>query len=196
MGRYTTGYISTGQAMRIELNYLFKKGYIKKNCHISGSLSWNNGNSINIETIYTNEEKYILLKYTNTSWEGEKKHIETKIQLFAIPSNLGKGEVLYFICPQSGRLCRILYKCYGSLIFKCRRAYSIRIYYSTQMQSKHFYYNEKYFQVEKMLNKLESERRSYYYKGKPTKRLNKIIKLQQDLESLDSIRFNFLQNFL
>ena len=58
MGRNSTGCEIVSQVQRIELSYLLKRGVIKKGHHISSSLSWNNGGSINIETKYYKNEKY------------------------------------------------------------------------------------------------------------------------------------------
>jgi hypothetical protein len=197
MGRHTTGIITTGQACRIELKYLLKQGYIQKDCRIPRTLSWSDGSSMQIYSVYTNSEKYIKLTYTLTERAtGKKFEYDYEIELVEIPSNLGKGNVLFFVCPESYNRCRILYRCYGYHKFKCRKAYRTRIYYNLQIQSEHYYNNERYFRTEEKLNKLESERRSYYYKGKPTKRLKRILKLQQDLQRLDSIRFSFFSEYL
>lgn len=197
MGRNTTGSITTGQAMRIELKYLFKNGYLVKNGHVSGNLSWNNGSSISIKSAFTESQKNIILTYTVTDRNsGQKSNYEETIYFDSVPSNLGKGRIYYFVCPESGQRCKILYMCYGSHVFKARKAYHNRIYYELQVQSKQYYYNERYFQVEKMLNKLYSERKSYYYKGRPTKRLKKLKKLQQDIVKLDQIRFLNFSSFL
>jgi hypothetical protein len=39
MGRHTTGIVTNKGALRIELKYLFKNGFLKKNCVYIGSLS-------------------------------------------------------------------------------------------------------------------------------------------------------------
>ena len=124
MGRYTTGAITTKEAIRIELSYLIKMGMIRKGFKLSTSLSWNNNYSIQIETSYGIEvENYIRLIYILTDGEGNKKNYDYKIRLVAIPSNLRKGEVLYFSCPITSNKCRVLYRCYGSTIWKSRDAY-------------------------------------------------------------------------
>lgn len=185
MGRNTSGYISTGQALRIELSLLIKQGYIRKGFKTSSTIDWTNGASIGIRTEYTSTNKYIQLDYCIETAEGIKQTYSRIIELFAVPSNLGKGEILYFICPESGRMCRILYKCYGSHVWKSRKAYRNRIYYLKQMLSKRSYYLESYLNTEKQLTNLLSQRRSYYYMGRPTKRLQRIKKLQKDLARLD-----------
>lgn len=196
MGRYTTGYVCTSEVMRIELSLLIKQGYIRKGCKVSGTLSWSNGSQVSIRSEYTSTKKYISLHYSITTAEGITLQYDRCIQLISIPSNLGKGEIIYFICPASGRRCRILYKCYGSHIWKSRQAYTGRIYYLKQMLTKRSYYLEAYLEAEKQLAQLLSERKSYTYKGKPTKRLQRIEKLQKDMERFDALTWQYAPGFI
>jgi hypothetical protein len=46
MGRWSTGAITTDGAIKLELSYLLKNGYIKKGYNTSASLSWTDGSSI------------------------------------------------------------------------------------------------------------------------------------------------------
>jgi hypothetical protein len=190
MGRYSTGAITTGEAIRIELSYLLKKGCIQKGKQLSGSISWTNDNSIGFESCYTEEEAYIRLKYQNTnrSTKEETTH-DYKIQLTTIPSNLGKGEVLYFVCPVSGRNCRILYQCYGSTIWKSRSAYQNRIYYKTQSCSKYDYHNNRYWQLTKDLDILLHKRVKDHYKGELTRLNIRILKLRERQNHHDNMRW-------
>ena len=129
MGRHSTGACTTGEVHRIELSYLLRQGFIRKNGKVSGTLSWNSGGSISFESAFTEEERYIrLVYYLESSYSGEKTNHDYKILLTTIPSNLGRGEIIYFVCPATGRRARILYRCYGSPIWKCRAAYHYRIY--------------------------------------------------------------------
>jgi hypothetical protein len=82
MGRRLTGAWTTGETVRIELSYLLKHGYIKKNCTISGTLSWTNGRRISITASFTEEERYLRISYITTSnYSGEKSNHDDKIQL-------------------------------------------------------------------------------------------------------------------
>lgn len=189
MGRQSTGAISTREACRIELNFLLRQGLIKKGYSLQGQLSWTNGNEISIITSYTEEEKYIRLIYTLTETTGEKKKYDYKIKFAEVPSNLGRGSILYFICPVSWNYCRILYKCYGSHIWKSRKAYTIRIYYENQNCSKYDYFNTRYWQIEKQINKQEAQKKSYFYKGIETKRFLKLLKLREKKEKFEELRW-------
>ena len=59
MGRFSTGAITTGEAQRIELSWLIKQGWISKGGIISGTLSWNNGSEISINTEIKEGKGYI-----------------------------------------------------------------------------------------------------------------------------------------
>lgn len=191
MGRDRTGAETTAGVKRIELSYLLRAGYLRKWEIAPITLSWsdnwgNSGGSIGIEPHYTDEDAYIKLKYTITHRDtGEKQEFDYNIDLEERPSNLGRGSVLYFVCPETYKLCRILYQAYGSNIFKSRGAYNNRIYYPLQVSSKLGIYNDKYWELEKKLNKLQEGRASYQYKGRPTKkriRINRLIDKQTEAD--------------
>lgn len=130
MGRNRTGICTTKGSLRIELSYLLKNGYLEKGKIISGSLSWTSGASISIICHNREKERSIQLIYQVSKGGGEKVSYDYKVQLIGVPSNLGKGEILYFLCPQSSKRCRILYSAYSSGIFKSRETFKHRIYYS------------------------------------------------------------------
>ncbi len=136
MGRNSTA-TTTAAVCKLELKLLLRDKMLQKDCHYTGSLTWTNGSSCNFESKYHEEEKYVRLQYTLTELgSGKKLEYNYKIELITLPSNLGKGEVLYFVCPQTARPCRILYRAYDSHIYKSREAYTNRIYYPLQVSSK------------------------------------------------------------
>lgn len=42
-------------------------------------------------------------------WDYEGEHRKVSVSLCSEPSNLGKGQVWYFLCPYTGRKCRTLF---------------------------------------------------------------------------------------
>lgn len=183
MGRDSTEIMTTNEALKIELSYLFKNGYIRKGCKIIGSLSWNNDSSIDIETSYDNPAgNYIRLIYSLTDRMGNKNDIDTKILLVEKHSNLGKGKVVYFKCPVSCHRCRILYMCYGSSVFMSRLAYSIRIYYPCQLSTKFDHDNDRYWSLHRKIEHIQNNRRDQEtYRGNITHYALRLERLQ-DLE--------------
>jgi hypothetical protein len=193
MGRRSTGSMTTNVACRIELSYLLKKGYIVKGRRLNRILGWTNGSNISIETNYT-DEKYIWLRYTNTNIStNEKTDYDYKIYLHEAPSNLGKGNVLYFICPSDGHYCRILYKCYGSPIWKSRLAYRNRIYYLSQVGSKLDRFNDRFWQIDGKLKTLQEKAVKSQYKGKKTRLIQRIEWLENRQNYFDEMRWTILQ---
>lgn len=175
MGRWSTGSWQIQEAARIELSFLLKHGYLKKGKLVRGTLQWHRRGeptgSITIISSYFENEVWLRLMYKLTDRAtGEVKEYDYKIYLEAVPSNLGKSEVLYFVCPVSGRRCRILYRAYGYERWKSREAYQNRLYYPGQKCSKYGRDNERFFRTEEVLEKLEKLRRTSTYKGKPTNR--------------------------
>ena len=190
MGRRSTGAITTGEVIRIELSYLLKNGYIKKGKYILGSLTWTNGSSIHFESHLETHIPYIRLAYQNTdSYSGEITKQDYKIYLTTIPSNLSRGQIYYFICPITGRRCRILYKCYGSLIWKSRFAYRHRIYYHTQVCSKYDYHNTRYWNLTRELETLYKRGKKSHYRGKDTRLIYRIDQLEARLNYHDNMRW-------
>lgn len=176
MGRSSSGKITTSGSERLELSFLIHSGYIRKGFQ-SGIINWNNGSSSRIESVFTEEGKYIRLIYQIKKESGEIIPKNYQIRLESIPSNLGKGEVYYFICPISGKRSRILYRCYGSQIFKSRNAYRNRIYYPSQIVSKNYYHSERKFSLESQISKLQSQIRKSHYQGNETRLMQRIRKL-------------------
>lgn len=197
MGRQSTGAITTREITRIELSYLLRQGFIKKGQVISGILSWNNGSKIGIESFYNNEERCLKLSYCFTSNEtGEREDFEYSIQLTTIPSNLGRGEIVYFLCPITGRRARILYKCYGSKIWKSKGAYRHRIYYASQQCSKYDLHNIRYWALEKEIERCIGRSKKKHYQGNETRLRNRIKLLEEKKNYHDWARWAFLPKTL
>ncbi|RYY68059.1 MAG: hypothetical protein EOO13_13310 [Chitinophagaceae bacterium] len=197
MARPSTGAWSVYESLRIEMTFLLKKGFIRKGCIITGPMSWTNqhgqaSGSIHFKSSYlgTPESNYIELSYTLAS-NGEKKKRNYKVYLHEQPSNLGKGSVLYFLCPQSDRKCRILYSAYGSDLFKSREAYRNRLYYDCQQASKLSKYNDTYWRLESHLKKLQKQ--ACYgertYNGLLTKKAVRYKRLAWKQMRMDELRW-------
>lgn len=191
MGRNSTGAVTTAEVCKLELKLLLRDKMLQKDCHYAGSLTWTNGSSCTFESKYDKEEKYVRLKYTLTEFgSGKKLEYDYKIQLTTLPSNLGKGEVLYFLCPQTRTPCRVLYRAYGSHIYTSRQAYPNRIYYPLQVSSKRSIYNDRYWRLENILQPLYKMRDTGTYKGKRTKRFVRISILREKQRMADLYRWS------
>jgi hypothetical protein len=195
MGRSNTGALTTGEIQRIELSYLIKQGLLRKGFVTNRALSWNDGSSIRIICSYTRDGLFIRLSYQATdSYTDEVTKFDYKIYLDEVPSNLGQGNVIYFICPQTGKRCRILYKCYGSSTWQSRFVYRKRIYYTSQLSSKGSSYNNMYWKYEeKIVPKLKSRIKNSHYRGEPTKAQKDYKRAINKRDYYDDMRFYFLE---
>jgi hypothetical protein len=158
--------------------------------HVFGTLTWTNGGSIQFESKLNEGACFIRLVYNNTNnYSGEVTNHDYKIYLTTIPSNLGKGEVLYFVCPVSGNRRRILYKCYGSLIWKSRKAYKQRIYYHSQFCSKYDYHNTRYWKLTRELETLYIKGKKNHYSGNHTRLMLRVKRLENNQRFHDRMRW-------
>lgn len=200
MGRNSTGAQTVNAIQRLEISKLKALGYFdyfKRGQYGSHTqrMSWSNGSVIGIETHHTPESSYLILDYNVTdNRTGVKTVMKYKVQIEFKPSNLGKGFVLYFICPVSFRRCRILYRAYGSQYFKAREAYKNRIYYEAQKNSKQYRLIDRFNTVRYKVESIcESKKRNQTtFKGKPTKQSLKFESLIKKYERLDELSENFI----
>lgn len=181
MGRSSTGAVHHFTALRISISTL--QQYAPKNgVALNQSMSWSargtNRGSISYDVSFVANDRYLRLKYNHTDRDGVIHPIDYKINIIGIPSNLGKGENLYFVCPVSYKLCKILYSCYGCKYFMSRGAYNNRIYYTSQMYSKSDKANNYYFELEREIEELKIKAKKSHYKGVKTHLQSRIEKLE------------------
>lgn len=186
---------------RIELKFLLKNAYIIKGHCKKSVLSWKNSygepsGRISIESCFTDSEKWIRLFYTQTGRDGNKTDLDYKINIHSRTSNLGFGNIYYFICPVNYNYCRILYMGYGSDIFKSRTAYRNRIYYPIQTTSKNYYALQRKFDLEKIIESMRSKRMKKTYRGNITKSYERYKRLENQLQYFEGVSMVKLYNSL
>lgn len=187
MGRNTTGAITVNQCLFLNVNFYLK--YIRNNIFpFAGSTSWNTGASISFLLSKDEAGLFLELNYSKTIKE-EKESFNYKVRIVSVPSNLGKGENYYFICPISEKRCKILFMAYGSNYFKCRTAYQNRIYYPSQLSSRLNLNNDIYWRVERQLKTLYPKHPKTHYKGNFTRPQQRIKKLEAKRNFHDEIRW-------
>jgi hypothetical protein len=151
-----------------------------------GTISWSrNGNktgSISIKVNTRSEQPYIELDY---KYRDEPRNY--KVRLVSMPSNIGKGLIWYFLCPQTTKRCRKLYSIGG--YFLHREAFKNGMYES-QTWSKKYRELDKtfgtYFKSDDLYGKLYSKHFKKSYAGKPTKRYMRIMQQINKAESLSN----------
>ena len=196
MGRNSKGAATCKEVQRIELTDLLKRKLIQKGKRLSFSYGWTNSNGKDVGNIWMTtylgeDEKYLRLQYSLTNnKDGQKYDYDYKIYLTSVPSNLGKGEVLYFLCPVSGKRCRKLYRAYGYHKWKSRTAYQNRLYYGSQLSSKLDKANDNYWALNRQLEKMEAAKHyPLSYNGIPTKRQQRMERLTEKMEYWDYLRW-------
>ena len=170
----------------IDITNLKKWGYLKMNTKKGGSLVWKQGEretgKISIISFIDNTNSFIVLDY-----KCNDKNYKYKVQLIATPSNLGTGNIWYFLCPFTGKKCRKLHLINER--FMHRSALSSGMY-SKQTKSKKWRQMEKvygsYFDNEKYYKELYSKNFKTHYNGKPTKRYLKLLEKINESESFST----------
>lgn len=171
---------------KIEASFLRKHGYFKG--WRNGTITWTSGwsgdkSSVGVEVSTLDGEDYLRIHYTQTEWRtGEKKDFDYKIPLTTTPCVYG-GQRYWFICPwykngvYCGRRVAKLYK--DGDYFACRHCYNLT-YESRKLSgvAKSFGRIISIPEVEKA----REEVRRMYYKGKPTKKYLRYLKLEEQSE--------------
>ena len=162
--------------LQLNINSLKRDGFLIPRHRRSGTLTWSrNGNktaSIGITVNMASAPPYVELDYKY----GESSRKYT-IRLVSVLSNLGAGEIWYFLCPHTGKRCRILYLVGGWFLH--REAFN-GVYYDSQTRSKKMRDYDKMFgalyKTDKLYEELNKPYFKPYYNGEPTKRYIRINK--------------------
>ena len=181
------------QVHQISISNLKEWEYLKPNKVTTGTIRWScNGNetaSISIKVCTSKDNPFVQLDYSYN-----KTHLNYKLKLVSIPSNLGKGRIWYFLCPRTNLRCRILYSING--YFYHRNAFKNGIYES-QVFSKSLRLMDKtlgaYFGVDKLYAQLYKKNFKKYYAGKPTKRY---LRIMEQIKKAESVSPQEIKSFL
>ena len=129
--------------------------------------------SIGLDGYLKYSSPYIRLYYTTNG-----ASVDYTIKIVKKPSNLGVGDVYYFQCPHTGKLCRKLYKV--GKYFLHREAYK-NLYYDSQLESRAMRKLAKYYipmiKEDEIIATQFQKNFKKFYRGIPTKRYQKILEL-------------------
>ena len=193
MAKFPTFPTLYNKALQIDISKLKGWGYLNPEQIKSGTLNWSrNGNptgSISIQVNTHSEQPYIELDY---KYRDEPRNY--KVYLTSIPSNLGKGEIWYFICPHTKKRCRKLYLIGG--YFLHREAFK-GCMYETQTQSKKSRQLDKtlgaYFRTDQLYEQLYKKHFKKTYAGKPTK---KYLRIMEQIQKAESIPYHEIERLM
>jgi len=172
------------EVLQIHISKLKEWGYLAPGKIKRGTIDWSrNGNptgSISISVNTQSEQRYIELDY---KYRDEPRNY--KVFLTSTPSNLSRGEIWYFLCPQTNKRCRKLYSIGG--YFLHREAFK-GCMYESQTQSKKYRQLDKtfgaYFKSDNLYSELYKKHFKKSYAGKPTKKYLRIMERIQKAESI------------
>lgn len=162
--------------LQIRLSKLKEWGYLNLGQVKSGAITWNqNGKQTSSISIQVNtldkKRPFVELDY---QYRDEPRNY--RVQLVSTPSNLGNGQIWYFLCPQTGKRCRKLYAIGG--YFLHREAFKGGMYKS-QIQSKSYRQLDKtlgaYFRTDQLYKQLHKKHFKKTYAGKLTKKYLRIM---------------------
>lgn len=181
---------------RIDMRFMAREKYIVRNAETWGVINWTGGQAVNFRCRMSQTEKYLRLMYAVTDRNGKRTEYDYKIEIDEVQSNLGKGTILYFLCPESGKRSRILISAYGEPKFINREyyhtKYGLRLYYGCQKTSKTDYHNTLYFDLKRKVERLEAElnkkHRNTHYRGRPTKDQIQLAKWKAEMDYHDILR--------
>jgi hypothetical protein len=184
MAKYPTFPTLYDEVLQIDISRLKEWGYLKPEQIKNGTINWSsNGNktgSISISVNTFSEQPFIELDY---KYRDESRNY--KVRLVSILSNLGKGLIWYFLCPQTNKRCRKLYSIGG--YFLHREAFKDCMY-DCQTKSKHYREFDKsfgaYFRTDELYSQLYKKHFKKTYAGKPTKKYLNLMKQIQKSEGL------------
>lgn len=87
------------EVLQLSIKDLRRLNYFTGLSYKGGTVNWKRGNertaSINIKVNTIDASPYIELDY-----KSSQTPVNYRVQFVSIPSNLGKGTVWFFICPQ------------------------------------------------------------------------------------------------
>jgi hypothetical protein len=160
----------------VSITKLKEWGYLKPDQWKSGTLTWSrNGQqyaSICIKVDTLSVKPYIMFEYNCNS-----EPVNYKVQLVSINSNIGKGLIWYFLCPNTGKKCRKLYLV--NKYFLHREAFKGAMY-EKQTYSEYSRQQIKLwtllFDKDEICQLVYKKYFKPFYKGQPTKRYLKYLK--------------------
>ncbi|CAM1366091.1 conserved hypothetical protein [Tenacibaculum litopenaei] len=172
------------EVLQLHISKLKDWGYLKPKQTKRGVITWSRNGSptgnISIKSDTYQKDFFIELSYNY-----KNKEINYKIHLVSMPSNLGKGLIWYFLCPQTKKRCRKLYLING--YFLHREAFNGCLY-ETQTLSKKYRKLDKtfgvYFRTDDLYSQLYKKHFKKTYAGKPTKKYLLIMEQIQKAESI------------
>lgn len=153
---------------RVRITKLSKQG--------GNVMQWSNGAAVYVQFIDGCNTAYFVNLKT-----GRAQYISIE----GLPSNIGKGETLHFVCPETGRRVLDLYLIDIHGIFKSRHATKERLYYPQQTVSPRWRTGARLEVLQAKVKTLTNKRAAVTYNGRITHRFAAIQQLAQQAAELN-----------
>lgn len=180
MGRYSySGRLVADSQHSISIYWLRKKGMLCGYCSqtLTWSNQWGKTGSIGIDVKVSDEEKSARLSYTITRRSsGKKDDFDYKVWILTSPCYFG-GVRYWFRCPAAGCGRRVAKLYRGQDIFACRHCYHLT-YASRNESSTYRGFPYRAMTLETKISELWEKVKKVTYKGKPTKKVQRIRRLE------------------
>lgn len=168
MPRYSSYPVLLDEVLTLKIKDLKNYGLIEKGKVFKSSIRWSSsrGSKSEIRIQVDNIKNVVTLKYIADGTE-----ICYDILLITKASNLGRGQVYYFLCPNTNKLCRNLYLANNYFL---HRTASKGAMYDCQTNSKIsrglIKTFSSYLKIDECYDEIYSKNFKSFYNGKPTKR--------------------------
>jgi hypothetical protein len=161
----------------------------------SGAIRWSVGERETAKiSIWTNMNTGLDAGFIELDYRYNGEPVKYRIRLVSLPSNIGKGKVWYFECPQTKKRCRKLYLV--GRYFLHREAFK-GCMYEIQTKSKETRAQnrliEMIFRREKLYEQLCGKHFTRSYNGKPTK---KYVRLMKKIKRAESVSASEIERIL
>jgi hypothetical protein len=189
MPRYSTLPFLFDEVKSISITDLRKGGFLDLGASKKGILTWSiNGEKTGRIGILVNSNNMLTVDY---KCDGTPYNYD--IRLTSIPSNLGIGNVWYFICPFTHKRCRKLHLISERFMHRSNLPSGM---YESQIKSKTWRQMDEiyggFFGLDKLYEELYSKHFKTHYKGKPTIRYLKMLNKIKEAENMTFIDIEHL----
>ena len=181
MSRMPTFRLNYDDFRRLSLSDLTRKDLATKLFNTRLSQVFDTRVTDNIKVSVRFNEPGPKVGYLEMTYRYKGNEVSTKIDLVQLPSNLGKpGGIWYFICPVTQKRCRILYS--TGICLASRHAFRNTLYES-QTHSKAYRLIVSLYapsiKLDEAWSALYQRYGKRHYRGKPTPKAKKVLKLEQ-----------------
>ena len=160
----------------ISISNLKRWGYLEPGHWGSGILTWSRQGrqtgSVGVIVQMQDAGPYLELDY-----KCNGNPVNYRIQMVSLPSNIGRGSVLYFLCPYTLKRCRKLYMV--QTYFYHREAFKGCMYEKQTYSRRGRKLNrsfEELFGIEKAYEQIYNKYFKRQHAGKPTRRYQKLLR--------------------